>query len=245
MKNKNSSTESLPPKDKYIDKIPLNEALDYMIYNQFEAVESVKLALNEVSLVIENIYKRLSEQSESRIIYVGAGTSGRIAVQDGVELYPTFGWPETRINYIIAGGLSALTNSVENAEDSEDDAKKAVENMNLSPDDIVIALAASSNTPFTVEVARLSKIKGCFVVGIGNNVNGKIQLNSSISITLNTGAEVLAGSTRLKAGTSQKVCLNIISTMVMAKMGRVKDGQMNYLRGTNSKLRNRKEKQKF
>ncbi|MDC1209562.1 N-acetylmuramic acid 6-phosphate etherase, partial [Pseudomonadota bacterium] len=171
---------------------------------------------------------------------VGAGTSGRIGIQDGVELYPTFNWPKDRLDYIIAGGVSAILNAVENAEDSILSAKDAVITKLINYTDVVIGLAASGNTPFTCKVLEEANNKKALTIAISNNPKGKILKFGDIKIVLNTKEEVIAGSTRLKAGTAQKICLNIISSMVMIKMGRVKNGFMNNMVPTNEKLRKRK-----
>lgn len=234
------NTESKPPKNKLIDKLPLNQGLKLILESQYDAIYSLEAVLSDIQIVIEKIYKHLKKSETGRIIYVGAGTSGRIAVQDGVELLPTFGWPSERLNYLLAGGKKSLTKSIENAEDNERQAKIDVSKSCINSLDVVIALTASGNTPYTLAVANACKQAGSLVVGIGNNLNGKIQSVSDLPITLNTGWELVAGSTRLKAGTAQKVCLNLISTMIMTKFGRVNNGQMNFMVPTNMKLRQRK-----
>jgi len=182
----------------------------------------------------------LNQSEKARIIYVGAGTSARLAVQDGVELFPTFGWPKSRVEFLVAGGLGALTQSVEGAEDDSLQAKKDVLNKGINLSDVVIGLAASANTPYTVSAINISKDLGALTIGIGNNLNGKLQKIADYSITLNTGPEIVTGSTRLKAGTAQKICLNLISTMVMIRMGCVKNGLMVNLIPSNKKLLKRK-----
>ena len=178
--------------------------------------------------------------NEGRLIYAGAGTSGRIGVQDGVELFPTFNWPKNRLDYIIAGGSRAIVNAIENAEDDEITANNAVIEKLISSKDVVIGLAASGNTPFTCKVMEKAKIIKALTISISNNPKGKILEFGKIKIVLDTKEEVIAGSTRLKAGTAQKICLNIISSMVMMKMGNVKNGFMNNMIPTNEKLRKRK-----
>lgn len=245
MVNNINNTESLPSPNNFIDKISQKEALRLMIESHFEAITIVKEVLPEIEKIVDEIFSHLSKSNLGRIIYIGAGTSGRIAVQDGVELFPTFSWPKERLKYIIAGGDLALTNSIENAEDDKVEAIKQVSLIKINRYDVVIALAASSNTPFTCQAALSSKKNGALVIGIGNNKDGDLQKNSCVALTLNTGSEVLAGSTRLKAGTAQKVCLNVISTMLMTKFGRVKNGQMKYLVPSNKKLKKRKINQKI
>ena len=171
---------------------------------------------------------------------MGAGTSARIGVQDGVELLPTFNWPKERLDFIIAGGAQALLKALENAEDNIEMAEKIVLEKSISHEDVVIGLAASGNTPFTCKVLEKAKFKNALTVAISNNTKGKILAYGDHKIILNTKEEVIAGSTRLKAATAQKICLNIISSMVMIKMGRVRNGTMTHMVPTNQKLRDRK-----
>ena len=202
---------------------------------RFKKEEKIELAIN-------HIYEHLSGSSSGRLIYVGAGTSGRIGVQDGVELYPTFGWPKSRLDFIIAGGKDAILNSIENAEDNTMNASKLVKSKSINSNDVVIALAKpSGNTPFTCKVLEEAYIQKSLTLAISNNPKGQILKYGKISIVLDTEEEIIAGSTRLKAGTAQKICLNIISSMLMIKLGRVKNGCMSHMVATNKKLKIRKE----
>ena len=237
-----SKTELLYQKSKPIDHLGLFDGLSLIIKEQNNAVLEVKKSIKLIENAIEAIYKHLKLNSKGRLIYVGAGTSGRIGVQDGVELFPTFNWPKERLDFIIAGGINALLNAIENAEDDIHSAEKIVEEKIISHKDVVIGVAASGNTPFTCKVLEKSKNKSALTIAISNNTNGEILKYGDHKIILNTKAEVIAGSTRLKAGTAQKICLNIISSMVMVKMGRVKNGMMTEMVPTNKKLRLRKKK---
>lgn len=237
----NLETEKLLSLKKQIDEIEINEAINLMIENNIEGIKALEGSIKEISLAVEDIYKKLSKTKTGRLVYVGAGTSGRIGVQDGSELYPTFNWPLNRFDYMLAGGYEALTKSIERAEDDIIEAKKIFQLKKISSKDVVIGLSASSRTPFTIEIIKLSKKIGALTIGIGNNVDGKLQKISDIPITLNTGREVIAGSTRLKAGTSQKVCLNIISSLVMVKFNKVRKGLMIELVENNEKLKKRKK----
>tara|TARA_B100001093_G_scaffold414968_1_gene405231 strand:+ start:1787 stop:2530 length:744 start_codon:yes stop_codon:yes gene_type:complete len=237
MSKNTPKTELLYKKSKPIDHLSLFDGLSLMIKEQKNAALEVKKSIKSIEYAIEAIYKHLTANSRGRLIYVGAGTSARIGVQDGVELFPTFNWPKERLDFIIAGGLNALLNAVENAEDDECSAEKFVEEKLICHEDVVIGLAASGNTPFTCRVLQKAKNQKALTVVISNNSNGKILNYGDHKIILNTKAEVIAGSTRLKAGTAQKICLNVISSMVMVKMGRVKNGLMNEMVPTNEKLR--------
>ena len=225
---------------KPLDKLALSQSIQIMLDEQIGSVNAVIENSKQIETIVDEIATRLNKRNKSRIIYCGAGTSGRIAVQDGVELTPTFGWPESRIGFLIAGGKSALLNSIENAEDSVDNAHKDVSLININKDDIVLGLAASGNTPYTCGVLKRANELGAFTISISNNPNGKILKYGKRLIILDTKQEVIAGSTRLKAGTSQKVCLNVISTLVMTKLGFVKDGLMINLQPLNKKLIKRK-----
>ena len=235
-------TELLYQKSKPIDHLSLLEGLSLMIEEQKNAASEVKRSIKTIEHAIEAIYKHLILNSKGRLIYVGAGTSARIGVQDGVELFPTFNWPKDRLDYIIAGGINALLNAVENAEDDIHSAEKIVQDKLICNEDVVIGIAASGNTPFTCRVLEKAKNQNALTIAISNNCNGKILKYGDHKIILNTKAEVIAGSTRLKAGTAQKICLNIISSMVMVKLGRVKNGMMSEMVPTNEKLRLRKNK---
>ena len=234
-------TELLYQKSKPIDHLSLFDGLSLMIKEQKNATLEVKRSIKSIEYAIEAIFKHLTLNSKGRLIYVGAGTSARIGVQDGVELYPTFNWPKERLDFIIAGGINALLNAIENAEDDTYSAEKIVEDKMIFHEDVVIGLAASGNTPFTCKVLEKAKNQKALTIAISNNPNGEILKYGHHKIILNTKAEVIAGSTRLKAGTAQKICLNIISSMVMVKMGRVKNGRMNEMVPTNAKLRLRKK----
>ena len=235
------NTELLYPKSKPIDHLSLRDGISLMIMEQKNAAMEIKNSIKSIEHTIEAIYKHLTLNAKGRLIYVGAGTSARIGVQDGVELFPTFNWPKERLDFIIAGGINALIYAVENAEDETHTADKIVEDKLICSQDVVIGIAASGNTPFTCRVLEKAKKQKSLTIAISNNHNGKILRHADHKIILNTKEEVIAGSTRLKAGTAQKICLNIISSMVMIKMGKVKDGMMTEMVPTNQKLRIRKK----
>ena len=241
MSKNTPKTELLYQKSKPIDHLSIFDGLFLMIKEQKNAAFQVKRSIQSIEHAIEAIYKHLTLNSKGRLIYVGAGTSGRIAVQDGVELFPTFNWPKKRLDFIIAGGINALFNAIENAEDDILSAENVVEDKMITHEDVVIGLAASGNTPFTCKVLEKAKNQKALTIAISNNPCGEILKYGDHKIILNTKEEVIAGSTRLKAGTAQKICLNVISSMVMVKMGRVKNGVMNEMVPTNEKLRLRKK----
>jgi N-acetylmuramic acid 6-phosphate etherase len=172
-------------------------------------------------------------------VYVGAGTSGRVAVQDGAELMPTFAWPKERIRFIVAGGEAAFVTSIEGAEDDVDDAVEQIEAARLTPQDVVIAVAASGATPFTVTALREANASGAVTIGIANNPETALLASAQFPILIETGRELIAGSTRMKAGTAQKVVLNLISSGIMLRLGRVYRGMMVNMQTTNAKLKRR------
>ncbi len=174
-----------------------------------------------------------------RLVYAGAGTSGRIGAQDGAELPPTFGWPSERLVLLIAGGEAALTRAIENAEDDAAAARAAVQHHNIGPDDVVIGLAASGSTPFTLACLEAARARGACTIGVSNSPEGAILTAAEFPILVETGAEAIAGSTRLKAGTAQKVVLNLFSTLVMIQLGHVYRGLMVDMQARNEKLRRR------
>jgi N-acetylmuramic acid 6-phosphate etherase len=178
---------------------------------------------------------------DGRLIYVGAGTSGRLAVQDGAELVPTFNWPQDRLLLLMAGGKEALLQSVEGAEDEIDQAARLVRQHRIGAADVVIAVAASGTTPFTVFCMREAKRRGAFTIGIANNRSTPLLTEADCPIYIDTGPEPIAGSTRMKAGTAQRVALNLLSTLLMIRLGRVHEGLMVDVQAINAKLIGRSE----
>jgi N-acetylmuramic acid 6-phosphate etherase len=216
-----------------------DEILDALIESQLAAVAATRAArpaLERAALAMET---RL--RYRGRLVYAGAGTSGRLAVQDGAELMPTFSWPEDRLVLLMAGGRDALVRSIEGAEDEIQLAAQLVQQHVVDSRDVLIAVAASGTTAFTVSCLREAKRRGALTIGIANNAGTPILEESDHPIWLDTGAEPIAGSTRLKAGTAQKIALNLLSTLVMILMGRVYNGLMVDVQAVNQKLVRRSE----
>jgi N-acetylmuramic acid 6-phosphate etherase len=211
-----------------------------IIESQMAGVAAVLPAAAAIAKAVDEASSRLAEGG--RLIYAGAGTSGRIATQDAAELPPTFSWPYERAIPIMAGGERALVRAVEGAEDKTELARSALKALNLAGKDVVIALASSGRTPFAIAALDYAREVGALAIGIYNNRGGKLGDSSDIPILIDTGAEFLAGSTRMKAGTAQKVALNCISTAVMIRLGFVYRGLMVEMRPTNTKLKLRAEK---
>lgn len=232
------STEDADPRFKDIDTWPTIDAVSAITDGQFVALEAVKLAKSQIAAAVDAAKIRLLN-TNGRLVYVGAGTSGRIAVQDGVELYPTYGWPWGRLLLLMAGGEAALIQAVENAEDDFDGGHKAIIDAKVTQDDVIIGVAASGRTPYVLGAIAAGKKLGALCLGFANNPKTALLSEADIGILLDTGAEPVAGSTRMKAGTSQKIALNLFSTALMIGLGGVYNGLMVGMKPTNAKLRNR------
>lgn len=214
--------------------------LDTLWEGQLAAVASVRAALPALTAAAAEAAPRL--QAGGRLVYAGAGTSGRIAVQDGAELAPTFDWPADRLVLLMAGGEAALLHSVENAEDRADLAAALVERETIGELDVVIGLAASGTTPWTLACLTASRERGALTIGIANNPDTSVLAAAAHPILLATPPEPVAGSTRMGAGTAQKVVLNLFSTLLMVRLGRVYRGRMVDMRARNAKLHRRAER---
>jgi N-acetylmuramic acid 6-phosphate etherase len=223
-----------------IDQWSSTDALDAMIEGQFVAIAAVRTARAAIDSAAEAMEGRLNKGG--RLIYVGAGTSGRLAVQDGAELMPTFGWPSDRLLLWIAGGREALLRAVEGAEDSSENGGALVNQHRVQESDVLIAVAASGTTPFTLACMRAAKAKGALTIGIANNAGTPLITEAEYPIFLDTGPEPIAGSTRMKAGAAQRATLTLLSSLLMIRMGRVYDGLMVNVQATNDKLVRRSAK---
>lgn len=177
-----------------------------------------------------------------RIVYVGAGTSGRLGVLDASECPPTFGVKPGRVVGVIAGGARALRRSIEGAEDDAAAAARTLKRLRLSPNDAVVGIAASGRTPYTVAALRYARRQGALTVAVACSPRSPLAAAAAIAIEPITGAEALTGSTRLKAGTAQKMVLNQLSTGVMVRTGRVRGNLMTAMQASNQKLRDRAER---
>ena len=233
-------TERASPRFTDIDLWDPADILDCMIEAQFAAVGAVRAARPAIEKAARAMEARLAHRG--RIIYSGAGTSGRLAVQDGAELAPTFGWPEERLLLLIAGGHEALSRSIEGAEDDVTQVTQFMDREGVDSDDVAIVVAASGTTPFAVEALREGRRRGALTIGIANNPDTPVLTESHCPIWLDTGSEVIAGSTRMKAGTAQKITLNALSSLLMIRLGKVYSGLMVDVRATNEKLLRRSER---
>jgi N-acetylmuramic acid 6-phosphate etherase len=229
-----SNTESLNPRFADIDSWPTVEAVEAMLEGQMAAIASIKSQTAIIAAAAEAAANRLL--NGGRLVYVGAGTSGRVAVQDGVELGPTFGWPKERLVYLMAGGLNALANSSEGAEDDFAAAQSEIAINSVSTNDVVIGVAASGKTPFTIAAIKAARSAGALTIAIANNPETALLASADHALFADTGSEVIAGSTRMQAGTAQKAVLNLLSTAIMLRLGRVYRGMMVDMVISNDKL---------
>ena len=210
--------------------------LEELLNSQNKSFIAVKNALKDIELAVSATIKKI-KKTNSKIVYVGAGTSGRIGAIDGVELIPTFGWPDDRVQFCFSGDNPLKP--TEGSEDSEELAIKHFNDKKINQDDVVIGIAASGSTKYTLKIIELSKNIGSLTIGISNNKNSLLSKLSEFKICLETGSEFLAGSTRLAAGTSQKITLNLFSTSLMIKLNRVYKGFMIDVIASNEKLKKR------
>ena len=215
------------------------EILEGMIEAQFAAASAVREARPQLERAALAMAARIAD--EGRLVYAGAGTSGRLAVQDGAELLPTFGWPQDRLLLLIAGGREALLRSVEGAEDDIEDAVRNIRQSEINSKDALIAVAASGTTPFTLTCMREAKARGALTIALANNPGTPLVLEAEHPILLDTGAEPIAGSTRMKAGTAQRIALTLLSSLLMIRLGRIYAGLMVDLQAVNQKLFRRSE----
>ena len=233
-------TEQISPRYVDLDSWSSGEMIEAMYEGQLAAAAAVRSALPAIEAAVEDAVPAL--RRNGRLVYIGAGTSGRIGVQDGTELPPTYDWPPERLVFLMAGGLNALVQAAEDAEDKEDIGARSIADANVGPDDVVIAVAASGTTPFTIGALRAAREAGAVTVAVANNPGAPLLDVAHHPILVDTGKEVIAGSTRMQAGTAQKIVLNLFSTSVMVKLGRVYRGMMVNMRARNAKLRKRAER---
>ena len=232
------TTEENNPKTRGISSKRTEDIVRIINEEDFQAFEAVKASVTEIAKAADICLSGIKKGG--RVIYVGAGTSGRIAVQDIVELDPTYGLDSKTFLYVMAGGLDALLKSQEGSEDDTQAAVVALKKIDLKRHDIVVGISASGRTPFVLAALKYGNSIGSSTIGIVNNPGSVIEKEASHCIVLDTGPEVIQGSTRMKAGTAQKLTLNAMSTTIAIKLGRVYDNMMSYMGVTfNAKLKER------
>ncbi len=232
-KNKTSVTES-PSNFDNLDKMSIEELLTNINEEDSKVHIAVRYALPQIKNLVEQIEVRMKKGG--RVFYLGAGTSGRLGVLDASEIPPTFGVPETMVIGLIAGGDVALRKSVEAAEDDPNKAWASLQSFNINKNDVVIGIAASGTTPYVIGGIKLARENGILTGCITCNPGSEIAKVTEYPIEAIVGPEFVTGSTRLKAGTAQKMILNMITTSIMIKLGRVKGNKMVNMQLTNKKL---------
>jgi len=226
-------TESRNPRTMNLDTISAMELIQIMNEEDQRVIDTIREALPQIEKGIQLVVRALNQNG--RLIYMGAGTSGRLGILDAVECAPTFSTTDEVIG-IIAGGEKAFTKAVEGAEDSEELAAKDLEDHHISEKDVVVAIAASGRTPYAIGALKHAKKKNAKCISISCNKDSLLSQYADVAIEVDAGPEVLTGSTRLKAGTCQKIILNMISTASMVGIGKVYGNLMVDMKATNLKL---------
>ena len=230
-----ASTEQSLSEFKNIDTWSDVDILSALVGGQERAIAAVRKAIPQIAVAAEALAANL--KNGGSLYYAGAGTSIRIGVQDGSELPATFNMPEDKIGYLIAGGRAAMFDTLADAEDNADEGARAA--APLLPKDTLVAIAASGSTPYTIAAAERARENGATVIAVVNNPNSALAAVSDFEILLDSGPEVIAGSTRMGAGTAQKATLNLLSTLAHVKLGAVYDGMMVNVQADNIKLKER------
>ncbi len=232
-----SSTEEINPETTEIDRLPTLDALQAINREDRKVAEAVAQVLPSVARAVDGIVERL--EGGGRLFYVGTGTSGRLGVLDASECPPTFGVSPDLVQGIIAGGYEACYKAVEASEDDREAGALDLQARGVTAGDVVVGIAASGRTPYTIGAAEYARRIGALTVCITCNPNTELARTVEIPIEPVVGPEVIAGSTRLKSGTAQKLVLNMLSTLAMIRLGYVTGNRMTNLQARNTKLRQR------
>ncbi|MHB8486973.1 MAG: N-acetylmuramic acid 6-phosphate etherase [Candidatus Acidiferrales bacterium] len=234
---RNATTEQQNPRSRNIDQKSTREILQVINREDAQIARAVAPEIPKIARAVDGIAARI--RKGGRLFYIGAGTSGRLGVLDASECPPTFGVPRTLVQGIIAGGTRALTESVEGAEDHEEQGARDLRARGMTSGDVVVGLAASGSTPYALGALKYARKHGAYTIGLTMNRGSAISRLAHVTIAPETGPEVIAGSTRMKAGTAEKMVLNMLSTAVMIRLGHVYDNWMIKVAKTNKKLRER------
>ncbi len=232
-----SKTEERNPRSRGLDTKSTLGILRVMNREDARVALAVRRELPAIARAVDAIVKSL--RAGGRLFYVGAGTSGRLAAIDAAECPPTFSTPPKMVRAVMAGGARAMRGAVEGAEDSAANGARDLAAARVKRGDVVVGLAASGTTPYVLGALKLARKRGAVTIGVTSNRRSPLAAAARIAITPETGPEAIAGSTRLKAGTSQKMVLNLLSTAAMVRLGRVYGNWMIYVALTNQKLRQR------
>ena len=219
---------------RHLDKMSIGEILENINKEDKTVPDAIEKAIPQIQQLVAALTDKML--SGGRLFYIGAGTSGRLAVVDASECPPTYGVPYGLVVAVIAGGDEAITKAVENAEDSTEQGWLDLEQHNINDKDVVIGIAASGTTPYVISALEECKKRGIITGSITNNPGSPLALVADYPIEVAVGPEFVTGSTRMKSGTAQKLVLNMISTTVMIQLGRVEDNKMVNMQLTNEKL---------
>jgi N-acetylmuramic acid 6-phosphate etherase len=231
------ATEQTNPNTVDLDRLPTGELLARMAREDASVPAAVEAELPAIAEAVAAVVERM--QRGGRLVYVGAGTSGRLAMMEAAEARPTFGTSPDQVIGVMAGGRGAEVRAEERAEDDDAAGASEIQRLGIGPEDSVVALSASGNTPFAVAAAREARNRGALTVSIACDHPTPLAEAAQLAIHPHTGPEVVAGSTRLKAGTAQKLVLNMLTTAVMVRLGKVYGNLMVDVRASNRKLRER------
>ncbi|MET7379527.1 N-acetylmuramic acid 6-phosphate etherase [Streptomyces sp. NPDC005526] len=231
------TTEAFRPELSEIDRLPTREIARLMNAEDATVPAAVAERLPQIAAAIDAVAERMARGG--RLIYAGAGTAGRLGVLDASECPPTFNTDPARVTGLIAGGPEAMVTSVEGAEDSRDLAVEALDALGLTPDDTVVGVSASGRTPYAIGAVEHARARGALTIGLACNADSALAAAAEHGIEIVVGPELLTGSTRLKAGTAQKLVLNMISTITMIRLGKTYGNLMVDVRASNEKLRAR------
>lgn len=231
------ATEQVRPELSELDRMPVDELVELMCRDAQRAADAVRSASAPIARAVDAIARRL--EGGGRLIYVGAGTAGRLGVLDASEAGPTFNVPREQVVAVLAGGVEAFRDSVENAEDDVVAGVSDLEALVVRAADAVVGVSASGQTPYVLAAIDHARARGALTVGVSCNTGSPLSARCDVGIELPVGPEVIAGSTRLNAGTSQKIVLNILSTATMVQLGKTYGNLMVDVRASNDKLRDR------
>ncbi len=218
----------------HLEKMDTKTILQHMNKEDQKVAKAVAEVIPQITRLVELIEERFYQ--DGRLFYIGAGTSGRLGILDASEIPPTYGMPHDRVIGLIAGGDGAIRKAVEFAEDDTAQAWKDLQAFNINPMDTVVGIAASGTTPYVLGGINDARKHGILTAGITNNPGSPLAKAAEIPIEINVGPEFVTGSTRMKSGTSQKLALNMISTALMVRIGRVKGNKMVNMQLSNNKL---------
>ena len=217
-----------------LDRYSVAELVHAFVEDQSHALQAVNAASAQIAAAATAAVDRVA--AGGRLVYVGAGTSGRLGALDSAELFPTFSWPRAQALAVLAGGPQAMFESVEGAEDSFDQGLADLRAAAVTRSDVVILLSASGTTPYALGALEGARAIGAFSIGMANNPDVPLTAGADVGITLNTGSELISGSTRLKAATAQKIALNTLSSTIMVRLHKVYGNLMVDVQATNAKL---------